>query len=84
MAANVRPLHSAIAWLVGAQYVTGPFGMGASYYNYQSQGSAVMVVNRNATMVVLRPASTTSLHLGSLLTLNTCTGRRAHPGKSAR
>jgi hypothetical protein len=34
---------SAIAWLVGAQYVNGPLGLGASYYNYQSQGSAAMV-----------------------------------------
>ena len=33
----------AIAWLVGAQYVLGPLGLGVSYYNYQSQGSAAMV-----------------------------------------
>jgi predicted porin len=34
---------TAIAWLVGAQYVLGPLALGVSYYNYQSQGSAAMV-----------------------------------------
>jgi hypothetical protein len=29
----------AIAWIAGAQYVTGPFTMGVSYFNYQSAGS---------------------------------------------
>ena len=30
---------SAIAWVVGAQYATGPITVGASWFNYQSQGS---------------------------------------------
>jgi predicted porin len=34
---------SAVAWLVGAQYANGPITIGASYYNYQSQGSAALV-----------------------------------------
>lgn len=34
---------SAIAWMGGAQYVTGPITVGVSYYNFQEQGSASMV-----------------------------------------
>jgi hypothetical protein len=34
---------NAIAWLVGAQYVYGPFTIAGSYYNYQYQGSAAAV-----------------------------------------
>jgi predicted porin len=33
----------AIAWMVGAQYATGPLTMGTSYFNYQSQGSPALV-----------------------------------------
>ena len=33
----------AVAWLAGAQYAIGPLGLGVSYFNYQSQGSASMV-----------------------------------------
>jgi hypothetical protein len=31
------------AWLIGVQYATGPFVMGASYYNYQYQGNPSLV-----------------------------------------
>jgi hypothetical protein len=31
---------NAVAWVVGAQYVYGPFTIAASYYNYQYQGAA--------------------------------------------
>lgn len=34
---------NAVAWVGGAVYNAGPFGIGASYYNYQSQGSAAMI-----------------------------------------
>jgi len=34
---------NANAWLVGAQYATGPLTVGASYYVYQSQGSPLTV-----------------------------------------
>jgi hypothetical protein len=34
---------NAVAWLVGAQYVWGPFTVAGSYYNYQYQGSAAAV-----------------------------------------
>jgi predicted porin len=34
---------NATAWLVGAQYATGPLTFGASYYDYTSQGSPLTV-----------------------------------------
>lgn len=34
---------SAVAWIAGAQYATGPLTMGVSYFNYQSQGAVAMV-----------------------------------------
>ena len=33
----------AIAWLAGIQYTSGPFVIGNSFYNYQSQGSPALV-----------------------------------------
>lgn len=30
------------AWIAGVQYATGPFVMGVSYYNYQSQGEVTL------------------------------------------
>jgi outer membrane protein OmpU len=44
-AAQLKPqgAPNAIAWLVGAQYVYGPFTIAGSYYNYQYQGSAAAV-----------------------------------------
>jgi hypothetical protein len=37
----------AIAWLGGVQYAIGPLTVGASYYNYQSQGSAGLATGAN-------------------------------------
>lgn len=34
---------NAVSWVGGAVYNMGPFGIGASYYNVQSQGSPAMV-----------------------------------------
>ena len=34
---------SAIAYVVGASYTTGPITVGASWFNYQSQGSAALI-----------------------------------------
>jgi hypothetical protein len=37
----------AIAWIAGVQYAVGPLTVGASYYNYQSQGSAGLATGAN-------------------------------------
>jgi len=42
---NLKPQGgvNAVAWVGGAQYAIGPLTIAASYLNYQSQGSAVMI-----------------------------------------
>jgi len=32
---------SAVVWIAGLQYATGPFTVGASWYNFQSQGAVI-------------------------------------------
>jgi predicted porin len=36
---NPQGAPQATAWLVGAQYATGPYVVGVTYYNYQDQGN---------------------------------------------
>jgi hypothetical protein len=39
---NPQGAPQSVAWLVGAQYATGPFVFGATYYNYQDQGNPTL------------------------------------------
>ena len=34
---------AAVAWIAGVQYTTGPWTMGTSWFNYQSQGATALV-----------------------------------------